>query len=71
MKAVLLQDDIYQQHKSSFTFKPENFEKLVLSVFEKFQEPKMALNSFIYLGSLVMIFLILILIILQLNVNML
>ncbi len=44
-KCIITKDDIYLQYKSSHSLEPKHFEKFVLSVFEKFQEPKKALNS--------------------------
>jgi hypothetical protein len=37
---IITKDDIYLQYKSSYSLEPKHFEKFVLSVFEKFQEPK-------------------------------
>jgi hypothetical protein len=42
---IITKDDILLQYKSSYSLEPKHFEKFVLSVFEKFQEPKKALNS--------------------------
>jgi len=42
---IITKDDIVLQYKSSNTLEPKHFEKFVLSVFEKFQEPKKALNA--------------------------
>ena len=42
---IISKDDIYLQYKSSNTLEPKHFEKFVLSVYEKFQEPKKALNA--------------------------
>jgi hypothetical protein len=38
-------DEILLQCKSSYSLEPKHFEKFVLSVFEKFQEPTKALNA--------------------------
>ncbi len=42
---IVTKDDISLQYKSSYSLEPKHFEKFVLSVFEKFQEPKKTLNS--------------------------
>jgi hypothetical protein len=42
---IITKDDITFQYKSSYSLEPKHFEKFVLSVFEKFHEPKKALNA--------------------------
>ncbi len=42
---IITKDDILLQYKSSYSLEPKHFENFVLSVFEKFQEPKKALNA--------------------------
>jgi hypothetical protein len=42
---IISKDDIYLQYKSSNTLEPKHFGKFELYVFEKFQEPKKALNA--------------------------
>jgi len=42
---IISNDDIKLQYKSSQCLEPKHFEKFVLSVFEKFQNPKLAINA--------------------------